>query len=56
MRNMMKLRKRKESVGDLLRYWRKFNRMNQMDLVDDLFRFVMDFETQVDGGVEVRRA
>lgn len=31
-------------------------RMNQMDLVDDLFRFVMDFETQVDGGVEVRRA
>ena len=32
MRNMMKIRKKNESVGDLLRYWRKFNRMSQMDL------------------------
>src|SRR5210317_1813001 len=27
-----KIRKKNESVGDLLRYWRKFNRMSQMDL------------------------
>lgn len=32
MRNMTKIRKKNESVGDLLRYWRKFNRMSQMDL------------------------
>lgn len=32
MRNIMKIRKKNESVGDLLRYWRKFNRMSQMDL------------------------
>ena len=32
MRNMMKIPKKKESVGDLLCYWRKFNRMSQMDL------------------------
>jgi transcriptional regulator with XRE-family HTH domain len=32
MREMIGIRKKKESVGDLLRYWRKFNRMSQMDL------------------------
>jgi transcriptional regulator with XRE-family HTH domain len=32
VRNMTKIRKKNESVGDLLRYWRKFNRMSQLDL------------------------
>ena len=32
MQNLMEIRKKNESAGDLLRYWRKFNRMSQMDL------------------------
>ena len=32
MQNLMKITKKNESAGDFLRFWRKFNRMSQMDL------------------------
>ena len=32
MREIMEFRKKNASVGDWLRYWRKYNRMSQMDL------------------------
>ncbi len=32
MQNLMQSRKKNESVGDFLRFWRKFNKMSQMDL------------------------
>ena len=32
MQNLMEITKKNESAGDFLRFWRKFNRMSQMDL------------------------
>jgi len=32
VQNLMEIRRKNESAGDLLRFWRKFNRMSQMDM------------------------
>ena len=32
MRNLMKIEKKRESIGEMLRFWRKLNRISQMDL------------------------
>jgi transcriptional regulator with XRE-family HTH domain len=36
MQNLIKNKKKNESVGDLLRFWRKSNRISQMDLALDV--------------------
>jgi transcriptional regulator with XRE-family HTH domain len=35
MRNVVEQKKRNESAGEILRFWRKFNRISQMDLALD---------------------
>lgn len=36
MQNLIKIKKNNESVGDFLRFWRKYNRISQMDLALDV--------------------
>ncbi len=32
MQSLMEIRKKRDSAGELFRFWRKFNRMSQMGL------------------------
>jgi transcriptional regulator with XRE-family HTH domain len=36
MQNLLKIKKNSESVGDILRFWRKIKRISQMDLALDV--------------------